>query len=126
MEPITPEALLGQLEVTTARLAASAEDQWSWIIEGNWPADELTLSLEDQWPIFQARLSETGMIDAQDERLLDDLKRHTESIKDTEERRLFTEDGLKKAEEWATTRKLAAAALESLRRPPSQKQRAQR
>jgi hypothetical protein len=61
------------------------------------------------------------MIDAQDERLLDELKRHTESIRDTEQHRLFTEDALRMAQEWTTTRKLAALALESLKRPTSEK-----
>ena len=124
MEPITPEALLGQLETTVARLAASPEEQWSWVTLGNWPADELTLSLDDQWPVFRSRLSETRMIDAEDERLLDDLKSHTESIRDTEQRRVFTQEGLAKAPEWATVRRLAKAALASLRRSPGQKQNA--
>ena len=125
MEPIAPEALLGQLERTVARLAAPAEEQWSWVEEHRFPVSELKMSLDDQWPLFQVRLSETMMIDSQDEKLLDELKHHVESIRDTEDRRIFTREGLRGAQEWETARRLAGATLESLKRPFSQKHIAQ-
>ncbi len=121
MPEIPPKELLDQLEQRVELLEARSEQQWRWLEENDFPVSELQLGLDDVWPSWGGRLSETRMIDAQDERLMDELKAHIKSIRDTEQRRVFTHDGLREAAEWEVARRLATAALESLKRPISQK-----
>lgn len=122
MKPVTPEALLVQLEETIERLSAPAEVQWLWIYANEYPVHELTAEFTELvWPLWRDRLSESGQVDSQDERLLDELAGRAESITNVEHNRLFSRESLETANEWQEIRELAARTLESLQRSPAEK-----
>jgi hypothetical protein len=120
MEPMSPKALLSQLESHVGLLAATPEEQERWAALRRVPAEEMALQFYDAVPMWFLRLKESGMTDAADERVLNELNDFLSQHQTT----LFL-DGAKvtSAAEWETVRKLAAAALQSLRRPPIEKTR---
>jgi hypothetical protein len=118
---ITPKQSMAQLEESVARLAAPDAEQRLWAEEHDYPIRELILDLDLAWPLWQPRLSEAGIVDADDEAALDLLRNYAISLVDPKYEHLFTWNAVRDAPEWRRVRESATNALEMLRRPQSQK-----
>ena len=116
--PIPPQELLAQLDEEVALLIATPSVQEDWATTTRFPAEEIALQFYDAVPMWFSRLRETGMIDSADEAALNGLNAYLLE----HQTKLFL-DGprVTAAPEWATVRRLATAALVSLRRPLDEK-----
>jgi hypothetical protein len=96
-------------------VAASAEEQLAWCLEGSAvsvPVDEIPHHFEDMLFIWRARLEMDNLgKDPESTRCIGALISQFEMMRGTEDKRLWRDEGLQRPE-WATARRLAIAIID--------------
>jgi hypothetical protein len=106
------------IEAHLVLLVASPDVQEAWASAERVPAEEIALQYYDAVPLCLTGLRERGSIDSADEEALHRLNDYLRRVQP----KLFL-DGphVTRAPEWERVRQLAVAALDTVRRPVSDK-----
>jgi hypothetical protein len=118
MSTLPRDRALTLIEAHLALLLASPDEQEAWASAERVPAEEIALQYYDAVPHWLTGLRERGSIDSADEEALHRLNDYLRRVQP----KLFL-DGphVTRAPEWERVRQLAVAALDTVRRPVSEK-----